>query len=169
MLKDIIGKNQNKIKTSLYVAVKVDKNTEELLNQKLEKLGIAKDFDDEFHCTLIYSRKEVLIDKDILNERPFDLFSAKVKGYTIFESEVYGKSFVLKLDCEKCIEMHKKFMNEYDASFDYEEYIPHVTLVYNLEKTEEEYKKIFNEFKDIKISFDKIIFEPFNNEKYKNN
>jgi hypothetical protein len=154
------------IKTPLYVGYKVSENTEDKLNNLL---GFKKDFNDKYHCTILYSKKEVSVD-DALLDRDIDIpmFTGVVKDYTVFESKIYGKSFVLKLDCEECVNTHNRLMSKYNASFDYPEYVAHVTLMYDLPDNIDR-EELFNKFKDLEITFDKIRYEKFNNEKYKDN
>lgn len=39
---------------------------------------------------------------------------------------------VLKYDCQSLIDRHRYLMGKHGASYDYDDYIPHVTLSYNI-------------------------------------
>jgi len=151
-------------KIPLYSAFIVSKETE----KELEKTGI-KDFEDEYHTTICYSKKPVQIKKYLLEKRDFNIppFSAKIIDWDIFESEKYGRCLVLKLDCKKCKEEFEKFQQK-GASFDYDKYIPHLTLCYDL-PYDIDPKEVFEQVKDLEIIFDKIRFEEIDEEKYSKN
>jgi 2'-5' RNA ligase len=162
MLKTIIEKINEEIKIPLYSALIVDKKTENKINSLLPQ---PKDFDDEYHVTICYSKKPVKISKELIDKKDFPFEGqGKVINWTIFESEKYGKSFVLILDCPCCKEKFNKFI-KMGASFDYEKYIPHLTLYYDLPKNINP-EDLFKKFKDINIYFDKIRYEKIDNEKY---
>ena len=162
ILKSIFEKTE---KIPLYSAFLVSDETSNEIDSKID----IKDFNDEYHTTLCYSKKPVLIDKYFLEKRDFDIkpVIAKVNWWTIFESETYGKSFVLKLDCEDCFRKFEEFI-EMGASYDYDEYIPHLTLCYDL-PDDINPKDVFEKVKDLEIVFDRIRYEKIDEEKYLDN
>jgi len=163
MIKEIIEELSEKVKIPLYCAVIVNSETELKINELLPK---PKDFNDEFHTTIVYSKKPVEIQKKILDlkDLPYSC-EAVVKDWTIFESPNYGRSFVLVLNCPKCEKLFKEWI-EKGASFDYDKYIPHLTLYYDLPKDIDP-EDLFKKLKGLKIIFDKIRFEEIDENKYK--
>ena len=158
MIKEILFKE-----IPLYSALIVDKNTEEKINSMLPK---PKDFNDEFHTTVCYSKKPMPIKKDFLEERDLPYRgTAKVIDWVIFESENYGRSFCLVLDCPLCVRKFNVFVLG-GASFDYDKYVPHLTLYYDLPKNIKP-EELFERFKGLEIKYSAIRFEEINEEKYK--
>ena len=75
----------------LYSALIVNKETEDKINSILP---IPKDFDDEYHTTICYSKKPVQVERELLNRDLPISGNAKVVDWVIFESENYGKKFL---------------------------------------------------------------------------
>jgi hypothetical protein len=83
---------------------------------------------DEYHCTLIYSKKSC---PEIANE-DFSLpCSAIMKGFKILGTD--KKVLVMELYCPQADRLHETFMNKHGATHDYPEYIPHITVAENYE------------------------------------
>ena len=91
----------------------------------------------KLHVTLLYSR----IPCDDY-EAPGKLktpYVCKVDGFEIFKtsspdpSKEGWNALVARLDCPELIARHKLLMEEYGATYDFDEYIPHFTLSYNIE------------------------------------
>jgi len=151
-------------KTPLYVAAITATETETKLN---DLLGFKKDFDDKYHCTVIFSKKEVQVETRLLDIKDIcvPIITGTVNGYKIFESEQYGKSFVLTLECLALLEIHETLMSKYKASFDYEQYIPHITLMYDLPDNIDP-NELFKKFDGLEINFNILRYEIFDNKKY---
>jgi hypothetical protein len=78
---------------------------------------------DEYHCTLLYSKVPC---HDIAKE-DFDLpCKAMIVGFKILGVEI--PVLVAELYCPNALRLHDKFIEEYDATHDYPEYIPHITI-----------------------------------------
>ena len=82
----------------------------------------------DIHITLLYSRKHVpdLKLDDIIDEWAYP---DKFHVFPTFDDK---RALVLKLQSKYCINRHKQLMSDYDATYDYPEYIPHVTLSYDI-------------------------------------
>ncbi len=90
----------------------------------------------KIHTTLLYSRKF------LPNYKPQGTLSTPLTA--TFDSFVVWKTtppnpnqtpwncLVMKLKCPELVELHKKYMDEHQATYDYDEYSPHVTLSYNI-------------------------------------
>ena len=107
----------------------------------LEYLGLTKDFNDDYHCTLVYSKKYLPFlkthkgdkqDKTNNVKTPVIGKIAKIKKFGHFDTED-GKNLHVVLDCDFC---HKRFNNAKasGATYDYDEYIAHITLMYDCQK-----------------------------------
>jgi hypothetical protein len=88
------------------------------------KLGIPNLVEaDEYHCTLIYSKKDCT---DIAKE-DFNLpCSAIPVGFKILGTE--SKVLVLEVYCPNATFLHNMFMEKHGATHDYPDYIPHITI-----------------------------------------
>lgn len=85
---------------------------------------------DEIHMTLLYSRKY------LPNYKPLGIIPEDVSGipfeFHVFDTFDKKRALVLKLDCTWAINRHNELMNTHKASYDYPEYIPHLTLSYDI-------------------------------------
>jgi hypothetical protein len=81
---------------------------------------------EEFHVTLLYSRKD---HSEQFSPNP-DLFHmAFHDGYALFDSHIPGcRCLVMKLRCPSLIQRHVALMAELGATYDYPIYNPHITL-----------------------------------------
>lgn len=78
---------------------------------------------DDYHCTLLYSRKAC---PDII-ETDFALpCEAIATGYKILGED--SKVLVLELYCPNASRLHNIFVDEYGGTHDYPEYIAHITI-----------------------------------------
>lgn len=84
---------------------------------------------NDVHTTLLYSRKY------LPNYEPLGDIKeiAKVNGFKIFHTQDDKRALVLTLDCTFLINRHNELMNEHKATYDFPEYIPHITLSYDIE------------------------------------
>lgn len=96
---------------------------------------------EKLHVTLLYSRK-YLPDYEAYGLYKEPLIG-KPDGFDVWESspedpdEKPSRCLVLKIDCEELVKRHKKLMKEHGATFDYDEYNPHVTFSYDIENIDE--------------------------------
>lgn len=86
---------------------------------------------DDYHCTLIYSRKPCPDYKSLGKlETPIVVqFGDK----EIWDTND-GKTLVIKLHSDEMVERHKAIRKEHGATFDYDEYTPHLTISYDVGK-----------------------------------
>jgi len=108
-----------------YIAVNFSKISEKLLDDILKKLSLKKDFDDKYHCTLVYSRKELPYFKIKNNINKI----VKIKEFNHFDTKE-GKNLHIVLDCDFCKKEFHRAKTQ-GATFDYDNYTPHVTLMYD--------------------------------------
>ena len=108
----------------------------------IKAMGLTKDFNDAYHCTLTYSKvKRIHLKtskglkqhkggayKDYNVENKVNIL-AKIKSFGHFETPE-GRNLHLVLDCDWCEKQHQRSIKE-GCTFDYDKYTPHVSLMYN--------------------------------------
>lgn len=112
----------------VYVAMKTTLNsTKELLSFIKENKVPNPINDNDFHNTIIYSTSydNVEVDENLEIE-------TKIIEYKVFVDGDGKNILVGILDNPKFKDIHEKFMNEYNLTYDYDEYIPHITLSYDI-------------------------------------
>lgn len=119
-------------KKGTYVAVKYSAAFSRSLRNQMKQLGVPNIIDiDKIHSTLIYSRVELNGFKPMGGMRlTFD--DNTVIPHT-FKTSSGKTAFVLKLKPNWYILRHKQIMKEYpEATYDFDEYIPHITVSYDV-------------------------------------
>lgn len=81
---------------------------------------------NEPHVTILFSRKHLPNYKGAGKVS----YKASVKDFHVFEGET--KVLVLTLESPDLVNRHNELMTEHEATYDFPEYIPHVTLSYDL-------------------------------------
>jgi hypothetical protein len=121
-----------------YAGVHFSDATKGALSEFAKKNKIPKALGKEhYHTTLLYSRKH------LPNYKPMGKYDSPMKGVAQ-EFEVWpaepdenGKvknCLVLKYSCPELYQRHHKLMLQHGATYDYDEYKPHVTLSYDVGK-----------------------------------
>lgn len=116
----------------IYVAVKYNQTAQDDLLEFIKEYNIPSTLKaEDFHTTLIYSRKYAEINEldDNLGDKEI---AAYPKELHVFETFDKKSALVIKLDCPYLEERHKYLMEKYNLTYDYEEYIPHITLSYDI-------------------------------------
>jgi hypothetical protein len=85
---------------------------------------------DRLHVTVLFSRKVVP------DFKPLGKLKSPMRG-TPIEARIFGegeeRALVLVLDAPEIVARHKYIMSKYEeATHDHQDYIPHVTLSYNV-------------------------------------
>lgn len=125
-------------KPGTYAGVRFSPATTESLEKYTEDNKIPKPIGKEhFHTTLLYSRKH------LPNYEPAGEYEVPMKG-TPTEFEVWpsqpdekGKiknCLVLKYSCPTLYQRHHKLMLQHGATYDFDEYKPHITISYDIGK-----------------------------------
>jgi hypothetical protein len=83
---------------------------------------------EDLHITLLYSRKYI---PNLELWEDIDEWAYPDK-FHVFPTHDGKRALVLKLRSSYCIMRHTMLMDKYDATYDYEEYHPHVTLSYDI-------------------------------------
>ena len=85
--------------------------------------------------------------------------TAKFKEWKIFDTAIgtTGKCLVMALESEELHEHHNMLRKKYGASYDFPEYIPHMTVSYSYDSD-----KVPDLQPDIELVFDKYTFKGIN-------
>lgn len=118
-------------KTGIYVSAKLNERSEKRLHnwvsdQKIEKATIVPTKD--YHCTVIYSRASIP-KEDWVNQ--IVLYSAKPKELRVFPYEKTSHCLVLEIKSPSLEILHKDLL-EAGAKHGYPDFIPHLTIAYNI-------------------------------------
>lgn len=115
-----------------YVAVRFSEKSRKALSKALKPLDIKNRHPSEkFHCTIMYS-KNTLTDWEEENKEPIELEEEfNITEFAVFRTADDKNALVLKGECEYLEERHKKLVEEYEAEYTYDDYLPHVTISYD--------------------------------------
>jgi len=83
---------------------------------------------DEFHSTVMFSRKYIPTFKAL---GALQNWTGRFTGWDVFPSDD-DNALVMKYECVELAERFDKIMSEYEATWDHEQFIPHVTLSYDI-------------------------------------
>ena len=137
----------------IYVAVKYNQSAGDDLLEFIKKYQIPSTLKaEDFHTTLIYSRKWADI-KELDENMGDSEIIAKPTELHVFETFDKKRALVIKLDCPYLEERHKYLMQKYDLEYDYDEYIPHITLSYDIGEMEVPKDVKFPEFFRIQAEY----------------
>lgn len=132
-----ILEEKRKTARGTYSGMKVSKASQEKLKKYMEDNKIPTPVKvEKLHTTILYSRKY------LPNYKPAGKldtpYKAKSLGFTVWKTnpedpkEEKTNCLIVKLDCPELIKRHKDLMKEHEATFDYDEYTPHITLSYSI-------------------------------------
>jgi len=108
-----------------YAGVRFDDDTLQAFEDYVSDNEIPKP-NHNWHATLLYSNKNLPNYTPIKYDKPFN---GKATGFDLFDTD--KSVLVLKFSCPNLEKRHKELMDEHNATWDYDEYIPHVTLSYD--------------------------------------
>ena len=130
-LSTILEKNEDETKPGTYAGLRFSQDDEDAIIELVKKMGIPNPIKkEEIHLTLLYSRKHV---SDYEPAEMTDMW-AYPKQFTEFKSRKDGtRILVLEVDSEDATKRHNELMAKHDATYDFPEYKPHITLSYDLE------------------------------------
>ena len=118
-----------------YAGVKFDKQTTDKIAafQKTHNINNPVP-NDKLHTTLLYSRK--FLPNYKANGPYAPPMAGTFKGFDIWESQAdednhKNKCLVMEYSCPDLTARHNKLMGDHDASYDFDEYKPHITLSYD--------------------------------------
>lgn len=85
--------------------------------------------DDKLHTTVLYSRKHCPNFEARGDIKP-PIFG-EAEEFAIWPSRSGTNCLVLKYKCPDLVARHKALMDEHNATYDFPEYVPHVTFSYD--------------------------------------
>lgn len=132
----MLEKKTEKAPDGTYVGVKFSKKTNDAIKKFAKELKIPNLISrDKMHTTLIYSRKHFDYSKDSMVGKIDPPWTGKAKEFHVWEcrDEKKSKALVIAYDCSELKKEHNRIMKKYEATYDFPEYISHVTLSYDLE------------------------------------
>lgn len=106
----------------------------------------------QYHVTLIYSRTGIPSAKGETIDLPL---KAEAVGWEIFPTQDGGKCLVLRIENPELDELHNLYREKYGATYDYDEYKPHVTISYDYKEN-----SVPDTLPDVVLWFDKHTFKP---------
>lgn len=138
----------------LYVDVEPDEDTKRALHRLQARFKLPNPLNTQkMHCTLIYSRMPCKTPKIFPNR----VFNAEFEKFDVFEQRNGKKCLVLKLKSPDLLKRHQALMDEMEASYDFDDYLPHITLSYDIEDFDIEQLKRADLIEDIFFSGEKVI------------
>lgn len=145
--------------TGVYIELECDEQSKEKLSEYVKKyIDPDSDYRD-FHTTLIYSKRPFsgVIDYNFGNS--VKKIYAKIDDFVRFDNpdqKIYAVA--AKLTCKICEVAHSDLKFKYNFKYDYDQYIPHITLTYKGENIDVSKLPKPN----FLIKFDKVNVEPLN-------
>lgn len=118
--------NIQKFNKGLYVAAKFMDETVDQILELQKRLKLVNPVQSaDLHCTIVYSRVDV----------PYKLntsagFIGQAKCLEVWDTK-QGKTLVLLLD-SPYLKFRHEYANKLGASYDFDNYIPHITLSYDI-------------------------------------
>lgn len=110
-----------------YAEVLPDEETSKVLFDFIKQHNIPNSVKD-FHCTVVYSRKPAP------SYEAYDLklpVVAKITELKLFDTNEGEKALVACLDTPELNRAHYDSVEHHGATYDYQMYVPHITLSYN--------------------------------------
>lgn len=123
-------------KKGTYAGIQFDDDTKDRIMQFIKENKIPNPIArDKLHTTLIYSRK--YLPKYEAAGKINPPWVAEPVDFDVWESQAdkdgkKSRCLVMKIECTECTERHNEIMDEHKATFDYDEYRPHITLSYDI-------------------------------------
>lgn len=119
-------------KDGTYAGVTFSKETVDAISTFIKKNKIPNAIaDKKLHTTLLYSRKPLPHFKPAGGLKK--LMIGTNGKFEIWKTRDNGKNaLILKYDCDRLVKRHKFLMKEYEATYDFDEFIPHLTLSYDV-------------------------------------
>ncbi len=134
---ELIESAKNADTKGTYVGVKFDDASLDALMNFVEDNNIPNPLTrPDFHSTVVYSRKHLPDYEPLGSIDP--TWKAKPTGFEIWESKpnAYKKEhtfcLVMKIDCSNMVDRHNSARDDHGATYDFDEYKPHVTLSYDV-------------------------------------
>lgn len=136
-----------------YVSARCSQPTKTSVAEWIEQNNITNPVDtNTLHCTIVYSRRGA---PDLASYPYPETIKAQPKCLSIFPTASGKKCLVIELEDSELNTTHDKIHNEYDVTYDYDDYKPHVTVSYDYDGGIEHLQ-----LPTFPIAFDRITVEP---------
>lgn len=134
LIKSLIEEKDNsESENGTFVGVRLSSDSKKIVKKAIKDMDVPNPIEDsEMHITVIYSRKPMsgFEPKGKLD----DPIIVKPDKLHIFQkSDSDNRVLVIKLKAPELKKRHNELMKEYKAEYDFDEYIPHLTLSYDCE------------------------------------
>lgn len=118
-------------KQGTYVGVRFTDDTKKAIKKYIEENEIPNSIDvEKLHTTLIFSRKH------LPNFTPKGKLNPTIKGtykhMSIWKTQNEKNALVMEYDSKDMKNRHEEIMDEHNATYDFDEYKPHLTLSYDV-------------------------------------
>jgi len=125
-LKDITETKEEK---GTYAGLRFNDDDNDAIIELTKKLNIPNPINrEDIHLTLLYSRKFL---PDYKPAEKIDEWAYPTK-FHVFDTFDKKRALVIKIDSPYAQKRHKELMKKHGATYDYPEYLPHITLSYDL-------------------------------------
>lgn len=144
-----------------YVAGYFSDESQNQIFELAKKIGVPNLVPkDKYHVTIIFSKKTISYKGLNDLKEPWIVEAAE---FHVFPTQSGKKCLVLKLDAPDLVHQHNKIMKKYkEATYDFDEYIPHVTLSYDMKDFEMPKNSELEVLGELEIVSE--IAEPINND-----
>lgn len=155
-LEAVRRKNMNKHINGTYVSAKVSRASSKAIYDWVKSNSIPNAADPkQYHTTITYSRKGI---PDV-EQHAFDVpIAGQITGWKIFPTQNGSNCLVAVVQSLDLEDYHHTIQNEYGATYDYPDYIPHITVSYDYNGS------IPKTVPDAKVVYDKVVVEPLDPE-----
>ena len=141
--------NEDDKSNGTYVGVRLSGKSKSKIRKVAKEIGVPNMVANaEMHITVIFSRKHMV------NYAPLGKLEepiiAEVDKLTVFQKPESGspRVLVITLKSPDLTKRHKSLMKDYGAEYDFDKYIPHVTLSYDCGEYDENGHNIKEYFDD---------------------
>lgn len=115
--------------TGTYVKLVPDDESKAMIEDVVSSIGIPNNIiPEEYHTTIAFSR--LWFDPGFVNRECS--INAEITGYTLFKGDGDTSCLVLTLNCAEAHTLHNYYRSVHKATFDYEDYTPHITISYEV-------------------------------------
>lgn len=127
-LRDILGEQQER---GTYAGVRFSKETKERLRQYGKDNNIPCMLKPEYmHSTLLFSRKYL---PEYRAQGEIDPpYKGTPKSLELWPTRDEKNCLVLRYDCQDLVDRHHELMDKHQAMYDFDQFIPHVSLSYDV-------------------------------------
>lgn len=127
-IRDILSEQQDR---GTYAGVRFSKGTTERIRQFGKDNNIPCLLKPNYmHSTLLFSRKYL---PNYRSQGKIDPpYKGTPKSLEIWPTQDEKNCLVLRYDCQDLVDRHHELMDKHQATYDFPEYIPHVTLSYDV-------------------------------------